>query len=208
MRLDMIAAGIVFFQDRDGLKRTLDSLGDFDLVIAIDGAFATFKSESRISTDGSRELCRKYPNARLFNVVDQPEPDKRSFYLQYAGMTNSDHLVIIDSDEWIEGDMQEFRRGLPEEPGIYCLDYANFENQHYPSPRLVCRPGNFVYHHAHNIMKNLQSGETFALRGDSARLISGVTMRSDSKLRSRERVQASNTYKEILFKQEREMLAR
>lgn len=177
-----IAAGIVFFQDSAGLKRTLDSLKDFDSVIAIDGAFTAYNSIERLSTDGSRELCKKYPNVHLIDMPDCLQVDKRARYMEYAAEIGADHLLIIDSDEWIEGDISRFKANLPAEAGVFCVSYYNFENQQMPAARLISRPEKYTYHLAHGIMKEIGTDNIFKLRGVQSEVIEGIVMKSDDAL--------------------------
>jgi glycosyltransferase involved in cell wall biosynthesis len=189
-----LAAGIIFFQDKASLKRLLDSLTDFDNVLAIDGAFAAYTPANRLSTDGGRELCREYRNVTLIDAPDLSEPEKRSTYLQQC---NDDHLVILDSDDWIEGDVQEFKRNLPVDGEVHCVDYCNFEGQHYPAPVLISKPKTYSYYLAHCVMKH-ESGRTFRLHGHRERIIRGITIHSDDKLRQPEYLRYCGEYQERL----------
>jgi hypothetical protein len=96
-----IGAGLIFFDDYSSLKRCLDSVKDgVDVVFAIDGKFPKFPGNYQLSTDGSRELTKHYPNCLLIDCP-KPEFEKRTKYLEYSAHYSVDVLLIIDSDEFV-----------------------------------------------------------------------------------------------------------
>jgi hypothetical protein len=109
-----LAAGIIFFNDCSSLKRCLDSLiYGVDIIFAIDGRFPNFPADSDLSTDGSRELVKSYPQCMLIDFP-RSEFEKRSKYLEYCQTYSIDVLLIIDSDEFIlnNADWKAFRHNL------------------------------------------------------------------------------------------------
>jgi len=178
----LLAAGLIFFNDCASLKRTLDSLTDFDFVIAIDGAFSAYNSNDRLSTDGSRELCLQYPNVILMDGADLLQYQKRDMYLRKAEELKVDHLLIIDSDEWLEGDLRAAIKDLTKEPALHCIDFTNRDLQHWPASRLVVRPEIFSYHMAHCVMKRSDTGEIFRIREKDNSVLPGVALKSDDTL--------------------------
>ncbi|MGH9878139.1 MAG: hypothetical protein ACRD5H_10910 [Nitrososphaerales archaeon] len=194
----MLAAGIIFYQQRDSLKRTLGSLQGFDLIIAVDGNIIDFPAGDQLSTDGSRELCKEYENVLLLDRSNLTEEAKRTCYLGY-----SDNLLVLDSDMWIEGNIERFKEKLPTEPGIYCIDGVNFEAQHHPCPLLFIKPQNYEYYGAHMIMKDKRTGQIFRLRGCYERMIPGITVHYDDKLRTQEYMAARAVFKKRQLEHER-----
>lgn len=195
---DMIlGAGIVTFQDRNSLKRCLDSLSDFREVIVIDGAYAGYPSENRYSTDGTYELCKKYHNVRVFTLYDKTEIEKRTLYLKLAAELDVTHLLIIDSDEWLVGKFEN----LPTERGVYSVDFCNSDGNHWHSPRLIVDPRNYEYWGAHCVIKDLTTGSIFRLKSEN--VVKGVTIHSDDKLRKPEYQVAWEKYRDIQKPMER-----
>jgi len=98
-----VAAGIIGFNDKEGLRRTINSVyKGVDLIIYIDGKFPTFPYSSDLSDDGSRELILN-GFAEKSILVDCPEPEynKRQKYLDLCEQYDIDVLLIIDTDEYI-----------------------------------------------------------------------------------------------------------
>ena len=182
----MLCAGLIFFQDVTSLKRTLDSLSDFDSVIAIDGAFTAYASDNRLSNDGSRELCQQYDNVILMDGADLMQYQKRDMYLRKAEELKADQLLVIDSDEWLEGDLRAAIEDLLPAPSLYCIDYTNRDLQHWPASRLIVRPEVFSYHLAHCVMKRADTGEIFRIREKNKDVLPNVSIKSDDSLHTAE----------------------
>jgi hypothetical protein len=97
-----LALGLIFFNDRDSIKRCLSSFTDgVDLMICIDGKFSHYPSKSLLSTDGSREVVKSFSNAKLVDFPNQYEHVKRQKYCELCGKYNVDVLIIADSDEYV-----------------------------------------------------------------------------------------------------------
>lgn len=199
------SAGVIFYNDRDGLKRCLDSLHNHvDHIFCIDGRFKHFPStveDSGLSTDGSRELVIEYyPNTVLMSVPNALEIDKRNRYLALASNFNCDFLLVIDSDEWVEGDWNEFKKNAQAvaKVGPNAVEIRNRDNQFNPRPSLFYKPTLFMYYQKHNRVKRLDTDEILQLNA-SYPLIPGIIMREDDKLRSAEHVKASFDYQTWLI---------
>lgn len=96
------AAGIIFFEDRLGLARLLESIHrGFDYIFCLDGKFPNRPGTHNLSQDGSREVVSRYENAIL---LDAPwgEHDKRSEYLRLCAKYGCDYLCILDTDEYAQ----------------------------------------------------------------------------------------------------------
>ncbi len=113
-----VAAGVVFYNDKESLRRTLTSLckPDIDIIFAIDGKFPNHPGNDELSTDGSREMIKRNFQDKAV-LIDAPLPEyrKRQTYLDLCGQYNCDILLIIDSDEYIVDELsywEYFRREL------------------------------------------------------------------------------------------------
>jgi uncharacterized protein YueI len=53
-----------------------------------------------LSTDGSRNIVKKYKNAVLIDAPNLLEYQKRQKYCEIAGKYGIDVLIIVDSDEF------------------------------------------------------------------------------------------------------------
>ena len=190
MRTLPLVAATIFYEQRESLRRTFESLKDFDLVVAVDGNLVDYPATNDLSSDGSRKLVKLYRNVCLLDRPNLTEEAKRNCYLPYG-----DPILVVDSDCWVYGDIDLFKRNLPAEPGIYCVKAVNFEGQHHPCPWLIVKPQNFEYYGAHCIMKNKATGEIFRLRGSYERLVKGITVRYDDRLRTREYMTAREVFK-------------
>jgi len=108
-----VAAAVLFYNDRESLRRTLTSLyqseGEIDIIFALDGRFPNYPLEEGcedLSTDGSREMIEKNFHERTL-LVDAPLPEfeKRQKYLELCGQYDCNLLMIIDSDEYVVNDL-------------------------------------------------------------------------------------------------------
>jgi glycosyltransferase involved in cell wall biosynthesis len=97
-----LGVGISFYNDAQGLERCLSSLQvpEIETILAIDGRYHGYRSDSDLSNDGSRQVVNKYPNTLL---VDFPATQirKRNKYLELSKRYGLDFLLILDSDEYI-----------------------------------------------------------------------------------------------------------
>jgi len=196
----MICAAIPVFQDAKSLKRCLDSLADFDLVLVVDGVYEGYPAESPLSTDGTRELCTQYDNAKLIDAPNLKEFEKRNVYLKACPWK---HLLVIDSDEWLEGDIRGWMKQVEQltGPGIYNIDTKNSEGSHSPAPRIIINPQEFEYYGAHCVVK--QGNRIFRLRGEYSNLIGGVTICMNDDLRTVEYERAWQKYRQVQIPLER-----
>jgi len=105
-----IGVGLIFFNDVKSLKKCIPTL-NVDQIYAIDGRFKNFNSPTPLSNDGSREYLEGFPNVKLIDAPDLEQVDKRNIYLKEC---KEDFLIVIDSDEWVEGDWTLFRNEIDE----------------------------------------------------------------------------------------------
>lgn len=203
-----LACGIVVFNDRDSLKRTLDSLGEMDNIYVIDGSFPAYSYPSDLSDDGTRELCSQY---KAVELVDYPstEVSKRNKYLELCKRDGVDFLLIIDSDEYVlDADWDAFRRNCEQLTndsaniyGIRC--YYNIKEHRDTSvyPRLWRKPSEMEYHQCHNVFRHIPTGNTFRSPSDSKE-IPGIKLAWDDSLRNKEWLSKTYDYQVKLIEDE------
>lgn len=134
-----LALGCIFYNDATGIQRLLESCWNHvDLMFCIDGPFrdynkAKLKKISPDSTDGSREVVKKYPNAILIDAPYLLEHQKRQLYLDQCKKYNIDYLLIADADEYFlpGSDWEAFiaeRERICTDDYIYNIkNYTNFQ---------------------------------------------------------------------------------
>ena len=101
MESPTIGIGVLSYNCRDELKRCLDSLKDFK-VIVVDGKWNDFidNNDSYRSTDGTIELAKSYSNVTTIESPNQPEWINRNKYIVEG--KDCDVMFWVDSDEWVE----------------------------------------------------------------------------------------------------------
>lgn len=200
-----LAAGIIVFNDRLSLMRTLSSLTECDYVFVVDGKFPDFDYPSQLSDDGTRDICEEFDNVILIDCPG-PEVDKRNRYLQACHDYNIDYLIPIDSDEWvIDTDWIKFRRNcedLPNNQNIFGLscryDGVNFGVY----PRLWRAPAEMEYYRCHNFFRHKPTGNVFR-SPSNAPLVEGIKLAWDDSLRKKEWIDKTYQYQVKLIEKEK-----
>lgn len=105
-----IGVGLIFYDDRKSLERCIPTI-DADTIYAIDGRFKNFNSPNPLSTDGSREYLQRFENVILMDAPDLLEVQKRNVYLKAC---KEEFLFVVDSDHWMEGNWNSFRKEIDE----------------------------------------------------------------------------------------------
>lgn len=197
-----ITAGLIHYNDLQSMKRTIESIYDHvDSIIAVDGKFSLRDGED-YSTDGSNEYLKSLDKVIMKKYIGY-EHDKRNIYMEEATKIKADAVLIIDTDEYIEGDWNKFRESLKTKLG----SPHNFLNiQFYytlkdatPYPRICIRPHEVRYWKTHNITsinKNLQ-------RIQSKTNLEGITMKADDSLRDISWVQHTYEYQKKMIEYEK-----
>lgn len=181
----------------------LESLKDFDEVICVDGRFPHYPDAPDLSTDGSRELVHSFTNVRFYDAPNLIEPKKRDIYLEHC---TSDALLMIDTDEWIVGDVARFKENITRHTSEAHLFYqvkwwSEATGGYSTAPRLYLHPRDLRHGQLHcSFMVN---GVDLRLHARTTNIIEGVEIRSDPKLRSPARIQKSKQYHDWLAAYER-----
>ena len=105
-----IGIGLIFYDDLESLKRCIPTI-HADTIYAIDGRYKDFNSPNPLSADGSREFLQSFENVKLIDAPDLQQVEKRNIYLKEC---KEDFLFVVDSDHWMEGNWDSFRKELDE----------------------------------------------------------------------------------------------
>ena len=214
-----LAAGIIFYNDRQSLKRCVDSLiYGVDIVFAIDGRFPNFPADSELSTDGSRELIKSYNRCILIDFPS-PEFEKRSQYLRYCSSNFVDVLLIIDSDEFVldNANWEMFRHNLQRiifkrdksRHNVYAIKIQTIDkNRSLSYPRIWYKPAEMEYYGGkHYYYRNKDPKiQNVPHQGDhSLNTIEGIELGHDNSLRSQCHLQSRFEYQTWLENYERSL---
>lgn len=137
-----LCSGISAFGDRLVL-RALDSLKGLERAFIIEGRYSNFPMPQDYSDTAIQQaIMANYQNTHLTHFVGS-EPEKRSKYLQLAAEYGFDAILIIDSDEYIVGDVSKFMQNAEElyrkrHPRVACVECRGYVKDH---PELTGQPG-------------------------------------------------------------------
>lgn len=211
-----IAAGVVAFNDIHTVRRMLASLIDFDYIIVCEGKYDVNPFGESHSTDGTLEILKRHPKVVIIDVAGMRQSDARNLYIQKAIELGCDHLLVIECDEYVTGDMQEFRDNLPAhgESGPYKTVYTTYmhyvPNHVVESPRFFYGLQHFRYGQTHSTYI-IDGEEWFARNGETQRasLVKGIMVNHDELPRTKEEQDKALIFQMHLAvqeKQERERL--
>jgi hypothetical protein len=201
-----LAAGIIAFNDRKSLFRTLSTLTGCHYIFLVDGRFADFDYPTDLSDDGTRDLPELFENVVLIDCPATDEVTKRNRYLQACREYGIDYLIIIDSDEYvIDADWTRFFQNLAvletteNVLGLSCC----YDGTHFgPYPRLWKNPGQMEYYRCHNIFKNTTNGQIMRSPPAST-VVEGIKLAWDVSLRTAEQERKTSEYQAKLIAKEK-----
>jgi len=208
-----LGVGYSFYQDLKSIQRSIPSFIDgVDVVFAIDGKYEGNPNPKNYSDDGSIEYLKSFDKVVLDKFVGT-EQDKRSRYLKLCKENNCDHLLIIDSDEYvIKADWDLFKKNMYEMTERYSnqsffgvgfiVDGAGGVCAY---PRLWYKPYCIEYYKSHCIFKDNRNGTITRSSSATASkfLIDGITLTMDDNLRSKDYIQNTFEYQKIMIEKER-----
>jgi hypothetical protein len=196
----MLAVGCIGYEDREGLKRLLDSCyNHIDLFFYIDGAFENYDTANYISKDGTMELVKQYPNV-IAGYVSLLEHEKRQVYLDWCKEYDIEWLIIADTDEYFHPDSDW--DAFIEERNIKCNDrdhlynlknYTEIDRLLLPldQPRLVHWPNMIHYLNGHHYQLAINGTEDAIVAKDT---LYSVKLCHDPHLRTQERKDKHDDY--------------
>jgi hypothetical protein len=97
-----------FFNEIESLPRLINNLKSYGLKgIFVDGVYPTFPHTSTQSTDGSRELIHN-EGMILLDAGLSTRAKKFNLYVKKAIELGYKHILVVDADEWLEGNLDDF----------------------------------------------------------------------------------------------------
>ncbi|SRR5580765_470499 len=205
----LIAAEIIFSQERNVIGRCLESLqlGELiDYAICVDGGEpdGPFPDESN---DGSREIVASYKNTILVTMPGR-EYFKRELACHICRNLKCPFILIIDADEFlIRRNVYKFRHGLEDiiesasDRNIYGINYCmGHPDQFSEKPRLWYKPWEVEYiRGSHWRFKNMYHDKYYDKNIQIDRwdkVVEGIVIRHVSETRGKEREAMMLKYQE------------
>ena len=103
-----LGVGLSFFDSANEIPRLLDPIYKHVYKIyAINGRYSNFISDHDYSIDDSVKILKTYPNVVIDDFMAY-QPVKRTRYLHLAGEDKCDFLMVMDADEYIHKDYQDW----------------------------------------------------------------------------------------------------
>jgi len=206
-----IALGLCYYEDLQGIKRLFESLEKTNAnpyrIFAIDGKYKQFsETENILSSQEVHEYLEQFP--KVVNFTDwktfPTEIEKRNKYLELAD--DIDFLIVVDSDEYFEGDWSIFEENLEnlKEKMIKENWHEQMRNLHFiamqdaPStrisnrPRLLFQPSKIRYFGCHYTWIHIDTKATCIYTDHPA--IDGIQIIHDASQRSKEYEENMNRY--------------
>jgi len=203
------------------LIRAIESVHDHvDVIYLIDGRFTEFpKTEFDYSIYGVNKLLLNYYKVRIATISDT-QLVKRQTYLDMAGAAGLDYLMVMDSEEFVHPDnqnwdlfYQELEEHYDEEDRLYFMWFwvdKKWECSANPVCmetwqkyiRILKRPGEIKYHMNHY---------TYRLKDDYSvnlnsllckKTLGGVKLTGDSLYRDRDFLDKKKVWEQEDFKKE------
>lgn len=180
-----------FYNGLEGLKRLIPSILQFDYIILNDGAWKDFQSGG-LSTDGSREYIKQFPQIFLLDNPDLMPNEKQTIHLKEAARLGCDCVILIDDDEYVtDFDRAKFEKNLSQlrrsEQAVYWCDFYEKHDKNYvlfQYPRIVVEPEKCEYKDRHNQIWAYGKEQIHKKKG---LIIQGITLRHDKLTRTDER---------------------
>jgi len=194
-----IGAIVPYYQCIDELQRCVNSLRDFDLILGIDGRFPHFPGDSLTSTDGSPRLIMDLPNGMNFGYPEE-QVIKRNFALDKAVEWECDYVLIMDSDSYITKlDFDHLKVQLMDWSKypifVFNVDYY-ITDKYHSEWAYVFKPNEIEYAQLHNLIRFKNYNGQLLLPDVPAPLLKDITIKTDTKLRTKEHIQNMVIYKE------------
>jgi hypothetical protein len=191
-----IAAGLIFYNDLTSLQRLMPTLKKCEAVYAIDGRFISFPGDSDLSTDGSREYLQSFSNVKLIDMSIGLEQSKRNAFLKAAEADGFDAIFVLDADEYIEGDWDEFVKECNDKiasTGVYMVKVW-MGNTFNSFPRLIYPISEFEYYPAHYSLRRKSTGEYLWASDFDVGEIKSIRLWHDDDLRTKDRIAMMSGY--------------
>lgn len=208
-----IALGVCYYEDFEGIRRLFDSLkktnAQLEKIFFIDGKYRQFNTEDQniLSSIKIYKFLEKQKNTvNFWNWPTFPtEIEKRNKYLELC-TDDIDFLIVIDTDEYIQGDWSLFTSSLEKlKENIYKENWhEQMRNLHFIAmqdlpatrisnrPRLFYQPSLVRYHGCHYTWIHTQTKKPLIYT--EAPAIEGIMIIHDATLRNKEYEQNMHLY--------------
>ena len=202
------------YEDYDCLKVTTSKVLEFvNEMIYIDGPFHNFPLKNKVSQDNTRNFLKEFDKVHLLDAGLCYMQDKINMAFHLASKLEYKYVILLGSDEWIEGDMKKFLANLEKlyendlNPKIIDVDFqetnphGKWNRELKQITRVFANPTWIRARFAHWFF-SLYSRET----PDSSTFVQGITINHNDLLRTTERNQLMEKYQDVNVHREREII--
>jgi len=197
----MIIGCIITYNDWPLIKECVESvIGKVDKIIIVDGRYKDFPGEENISTDGTLEYLKGFPNIEILFTYGLDEVAKRNYYLYF--MQDGDIVLNLDADEILVGKIPK----LTADTGIIMIGEQNEARRHRRTCRFFKYRKGLHYWGRHTLILD-KDNKMFAFldkvgKGYTSQKITEFELLHRNDLRSHERKKDKKIYYKILCKRE------
>lgn len=110
-----IAVGINYWDDPKGLIKILTNDTVYDYVekfYVIDGRYEGRSDEAENHLDYLKDLQQIYSKIHIVDMEGAKQIEKRNFYWRLAEIDEMDYMIVCDSDEYLDFDIQKLESSL------------------------------------------------------------------------------------------------
>jgi len=199
-----IAIGMILYEENlEIVKRSIESCIQSDWIFVIDGTFKDHPDNPKFSSKEIIEYLESLPNVIYVPAAGFIEPKKREIYFHYASAFDCDFLILLDSDNWIEGDWDEFKENLnkiKDKTQMYSILLDRYGSK-WGISILFPDPKNWKYTECHNFLT--YNGDIRQLSAKQP-VIDGLILRAgDDEFRSDDYKKKSEIYQGKMIEYEK-----
>lgn len=151
---------ILTFNEAPNIGRTLDALRWARQIVVVDS----------VSTDGTRDILKRYPNVRVFERPFTGHAEQWNFGLNQTGIF-SEWILALDADYVVSDEMKAEIGALVPEPGTtgyrvrftYCIDGKRLRAAVYPPVVVLYRRAAARYEQDGHTQRVCLEGEVLSL---------------------------------------------
>lgn len=202
---------IIGFNEIDALRECIPNLIEFGVkrIKFYDGPFVDFPSEVDYSTDGTLEYLREFEQVEIIHCGRMNHMDKQN--LRFTDNGIEDYILIIDCDEMVRGNYDEFEYCLKRVSQKYIYPCFNIPlsdmDMYYTDRQFAARifknPGNWKVKDRHWFFYYNDS----RIEVQKCPVIGGIMILHDSSVRPSFREDQMKTFQKVYTpKEEKEWL--
>lgn len=180
-------------------------------IFAVDGTFKFLKRKQGLSPKYIRDYLKSIPNVILVDAPGLLEHEKRMKYIDLCIKYDTDWLLIMDADEYVDNkqsDWNEFYTNLSrihrntKGPRIHATTHVTQNHKNPAVPKLWLRPFLIRYEKTHNFFRYITDDTIWKSTFDHP-LVYGIFTKGNDKERSKEYVDLVYDYQKELMKYEK-----